>query len=88
MPAQKWTELTPDMRHNIVIEHVKNNGGAFSIFEKIASYALLIVYALRLFVYISLSSFIRMGWNLVFRFSVSSIVYVSRWIWLTIPKLI
>ena len=29
-----------------------------------------------------------MGWNLVFRFSVSSIVYVFRWIWLTIPKLI
>ena len=37
---------------------------------------------------ITLSSFIRIGWNLVFRFSVSSIVYVSRWIWLTIPKFI
>ena len=52
MPAPKWTKLTPDVRHNIVIEHVKKNGGAFSTFEKIAKYALLIVYALRLFVYI------------------------------------
>ena len=40
------------------------------------------------YIAITLSSFIRMGWNLVFRFSVSSIVYVSRWIWLTIQKLI
>ena len=40
------------------------------------------------YIAITLSSFIRMGWNLVFRFSVSSIVYVSWWIWLTIPKLI
>ena len=50
-------ELTPDMRHNIVIEHVNKNGGAFSTFEEKKSqpkhsYALLIVYALRLFVYI------------------------------------
>ena len=41
------------MGHNIVIEHVKKNGGAFSTFEKIATEAQLIVYALRLFVYIS-----------------------------------
>ena len=52
LPAPKWTKLTTDVRHNIVIEHVKKNGGAFSTFEKIATEALLIVYALRLFVYI------------------------------------
>ena len=52
MHAPKWTKLIPDVRHNIVIEHVKKNGGAFSTFEKIATEALLIVYALRLFVYI------------------------------------
>ena len=40
LPAPKWTKLTPDMRHNIVIEHVKKNGGAFSTFEKIATEAL------------------------------------------------
>ena len=28
-----------DMRHNIVIEHVKKNGGAFSTFENIATEA-------------------------------------------------
>ena len=39
MPAPKWTKLTPDVRHNIVIEHVKKNGGAFSTFEKIATEA-------------------------------------------------
>ena len=27
------------MRHNIVIEHVKKNGGAFSTFEKITTEA-------------------------------------------------
>ena len=44
--------------------------------------------AICVYIAITLSSFIRMGWNLVFRFSVSTIVYVSRWIWLAIPKLI
>ena len=44
--------------------------------------------AICVYIAITLSSFIRMRWNLVFRFSVSSIVYVSRWIWLTIQKLI
>ena len=34
--------------------------------------------AICVYIAITLSSFIRMGWNLVFRFSVSSIVYVSR----------
>ena len=46
------------------------------------SYALLIVHicpeAICVYIAITLSSFIRMGWNLVFRFSVSSIVYVSQ----------
>ena len=32
-------EINPDVRHNIVIEHVKKNGGAFSTLEKIAAEA-------------------------------------------------
>ena len=89
LPAPKWTKLTPDVRQNIVIEYVKKNGRAFSIFEKIATEAQLRTAnsicpeAICVYIAITLSSFIRMGWNLVFRFSVSSIVYVSRWIWLT-----
>ena len=58
-PAPKWTKLTPDVRHNIVIEHAKKNGGAFSTFNKIATEAQLrtansrpiCLYALMLFVY-------------------------------------
>ena len=34
LPAPKWTKLTRDVRYNIVIEHVKKNGGAFSTFKK------------------------------------------------------
>ena len=72
MPAPKWTKLTPDMRHNIVIEYVKKNGGAFSTFEKIATEAQLRTgnsicsEAICVYIAITLSSFIRMGWNLVF----------------------
>ena len=82
------------MRHNIVNEHVKNNGGAYSTFEIIANEAQLRTAnsicpeAICVYIAITLSSFIRMGWNLVFRFSVSSIVNVSKWTCLTIPKLI
>ena len=59
------------MRHNIVIEHVKKNGGAFLIFEKIATDAQLHTAnsicpeAICVYIAITLSSFIRMGWNLV-----------------------
>ena len=34
MTFDLWTKLTPDVGHNIVIEHVKKNGGALSTFEK------------------------------------------------------
>ena len=55
------------MRHNIVIEHVKKNGGAFSTFEKIATEAQLRTAnsicpeAICVYIAITLSSFIRMG---------------------------
>ena len=39
LPAPKWTKLTPDVRHNIVIEYAKKNGGAISTLEKIATEA-------------------------------------------------
>ena len=47
-------EIEPDVRHNIVIEYAKKNGGAFSTLEKNTTEAQLrtvTVYALRLFVY-------------------------------------
>ena len=54
LPAPKFTKLTPDMRHNIVIEHVKRMVEPFQLKKnRIRSTAThwLIVYALRLFVY-------------------------------------
>ena len=55
------------MRHNIVIENVKKNGGAFLTFEKIATEAQLRTAnsicpeAICGYIAITLSSFIRMG---------------------------
>ena len=54
------------MRHKIVIEHVKKNGGPFSTFEKIATEAQLRTVnsicreAICVYIAITLSYFIRM----------------------------